>query len=79
MSKNGSALNGITPYIYGTTRLGDKKIPRQQRLEVARAAMQAGVWFHTSRTYGGALEVLAEVFKEEPTKSAEVDHKDRLG
>jgi hypothetical protein len=68
MSNNGSALVGITPYIYGTTRLGDKKIPRQQRLEVARAAMQAGVWFHTSRTYGDALEVLAEVFKEEPTK-----------
>ena len=68
MSNNGSALVGITPYIYGTTRLGDEKIPRQQRLEVARAAMQAGVWFHTSRTYGDALEVLAEVFKEEPTK-----------
>ena len=68
MSNNGSAFVGITPYIYGTTRLSDEKIPRQQRLEVARAAMQAGVWFHTSRTYGDALEVLAEVFREQPTK-----------
>lgn len=68
MSKNLSALNTITPYIYGTTRLGDGKIPRLQRLKVARAAMDAGVWFHTSRAYGEALEVLAEAFAEAPAK-----------
>jgi hypothetical protein len=66
MSKNLSALTTITPYIYGTTRLGDGNIPRQQRLKVARAAMDAGVWFHTSRMYGDALEVLGEAFSEEP-------------
>jgi hypothetical protein len=30
--------------------------------------MQAGVWFHTSRMYGDALEVLGEAFKEDPTR-----------
>ena len=68
MSTNGSALNEITPYIYGTTRLGDDSIPRAERIKVARAAMNASVWFHTSRAYGNALEVLAEAFAEEPTK-----------
>ena len=68
MTTSDSTLNGISPYIYGTTRLGDEKIPRQERLAVARAAMNAGVWFHTSHTYGEALGVLAEVFKEQPTK-----------
>ena len=61
-----SALEGITPYVYGTTRLGDAGIPRAERLKVAHAAMDAGVWFHTSRMYGDALEVLGEAFREEP-------------
>jgi predicted aldo/keto reductase-like oxidoreductase len=68
MSNSQSALQNITPYIYGTTRLGHESIPREERLEVARSAMDAGVWFHTSRMYGDALEVLGEVFKEAPTK-----------
>jgi Aldo/keto reductase family len=68
MTSNDSALKGITSFIYGTTRLGDAKIPREERLKVARAAMQAGVWFHTSHTYGDALSVLAEAFAAEPAK-----------
>lgn len=63
-----SPLSNITPYVYGTTRLGDSNIPREDRLKVARAAMDAGVWFHTSHTYGDALEVLAEAFAAEPAK-----------
>lgn len=66
MSYNLSALKGISPYIYGTTRLGDVKIPRAERVRVAHAAMDAGVWFHTSRMYGDALEVLGEAFAEDP-------------
>jgi aryl-alcohol dehydrogenase-like predicted oxidoreductase len=62
------ALNGITRYIYGTTRLGDDKIPHKERIKIAHAAMDAGVWFHTSRMYGNALEVLGEAFAEEPSK-----------
>jgi aryl-alcohol dehydrogenase-like predicted oxidoreductase len=65
---NNSALSGITPFVYGTTRLGDDKIPRADRLKVAHAAMEAGVWFHTSRMYGDALEVLGEAFASEPAK-----------
>jgi hypothetical protein len=68
MTNHQSALSGITPYIYGTTRLGDASLPRADRLKVAHAAMQAGVWFHTSRMYGDALEVLGEAFKEDPTR-----------
>ena len=68
MSTNHSALDEITPYIYGTTRLGDNSIPPQERIMVAHAAMDAGVWFRTSRMYGDALEILGEAFREEPTK-----------
>lgn len=68
MTKTRSALDGITPYIYGTTRLGDEKIPRGERLAIAREAMNAGVWFHTARMYGEALEILGEVFRESPER-----------
>lgn len=61
------ALTGITPFIYGTTRLGDESIPREDRLRVANEAMKSGVWFHTSRMYGDALEVLGEAFASDPT------------
>ncbi|MBI9072747.1 MAG: aldo/keto reductase [Melioribacteraceae bacterium] len=63
MSDNRSSISEITPYIYGTTRLGDDKIPREQRLKTAYAAMESGVWFHTARMYGDALEVLGETFR----------------
>ncbi len=68
MPNNPSPLSGVTPYIYGTTRLGDEKVPWAERLKAARAAMNSGVWFHTSRAYGNALEVMAEAFREEPAK-----------
>ena len=61
-------IDGITPYIYGTTRLGDDRIPHKDRIEIALAAMNSGVWFHTSRMYGDALEVLGEAFTIEPAK-----------
>ena len=67
-SMNQNALGEITPYIYGTTRLGDENIPYAKRMEVALAAMDAGVWFHTSRMYGRALELLGDAFAAEPTK-----------
>ncbi|HVO72414.1 MAG TPA: aldo/keto reductase [Ignavibacteriaceae bacterium] len=68
MSKKKSALDGITPYIYGTTRLGDDKIPKNERIKTAHAAMDSGVWFHASRAYGDALEVLGAAFAEDPQK-----------
>lgn len=54
-----------TRYIYGTTRLGDSKIATEERVKIARVAMESGVWFHTSRQYGDALEVLGRAFGED--------------
>jgi aryl-alcohol dehydrogenase-like predicted oxidoreductase len=61
-------LADLSPYVYGTTRLGDDQIPLETRLAVARDAMKAGIWFHTSHTYGNALEVLRTVFDEDRTR-----------
>lgn len=58
-------LADLTPYIYGTTRLGDEQLPLNDRVKIARAAMDAGVWFHTSHTYGNALEVLRTAFDQD--------------
>ena len=61
-------LNDLSPFIYGTTRLGDDKIPFNDRVKTVRAAMDSGVWFHTSHTYGNALEVLRTAFDEDRSK-----------
>ncbi|HXD12448.1 MAG TPA: hypothetical protein VN653_20425 [Anaerolineales bacterium] len=61
-------LTDISPYVYGTTRLGDDKIPFEDRVKVACAAMDAGIWFHTSHTYGDALKVLRTAFDQERAK-----------
>ena len=58
-------LCDLSHYIYGTTRLGDSKIPFEDRIHVARMAMDAGVWFHTSHTYGDALQVLRAAFDQD--------------
>lgn len=61
-------LTDISKYVYGTTRLGDEKIPFEERVQVARAAMQAVDWFHTSDAYGNALQVLRAAFDEDRTR-----------
>jgi hypothetical protein len=61
-------LTDLPPYIYGTTRLGDEKIPFAERVDVARAAMQGVDWFHTSHTYGNALQVLRAAFDQDRTR-----------
>lgn len=58
-------LADLPPYVYGTTRLGDQNIPFEERVRVARAAMEGTNWFHTSHTYGNALEVLRAAFDQE--------------
>ena len=63
-----SLLTDLSPYIYGTTRLGDEQADFEQRVSVARAAMDAGVWFHTSHTYGNALSVLRAAFDQDRAK-----------
>jgi predicted aldo/keto reductase-like oxidoreductase len=61
-------LADLPPYIYGTTRLGDSQIPFNDRVRMARVAMDAGIWFHTSHTYGNALEVLRAAFDQARAK-----------
>ncbi len=60
-----SRLSDLSKYVYGTTRLGDDKIPFADRVKMARAAMDAGVWFHASHQYGDALKVLGAAFDED--------------
>jgi hypothetical protein len=55
-------LSDLSPYIYGTTRLGDAQIPFEKRVTIAGEAMKAGIWFHASHQYGNALEVLRVAF-----------------
>ena len=64
-SAKSTLLTELSPYIYGTTRLGDSQIPFAERVAIAREAMNTGVWFHTSHTYGNALEVLRTAFEQD--------------
>jgi len=61
-------LTGLSPYIYGTTRLGDDRIPFTERVAMAHTAMDSGVWFHTSNQYNDALKILRIAFDEDRTK-----------
>jgi len=61
-------ISGLSPYVYGTTRLGDDSIPFADRVAIAREAMDSGVWFHTSTQYGDALQVLKAAFDEDRTQ-----------
>jgi aryl-alcohol dehydrogenase-like predicted oxidoreductase len=68
-SESFTGFNDISAYVYGTTRLGDEKIPFDERVKVARAAMESGVWFHTSHTYGAAEQVLRAAFDQDRQKT----------
>jgi hypothetical protein len=68
LSDKSQLLSDLPPYIYGTTRLGDEKIPFDERVRLARAAMEQVSWFHTSHTYGNALQVLRAAFDEDRTQ-----------
>jgi hypothetical protein len=61
-------LTDLSPYIYGTTRLGDQNIPFEDRVSTALAAMEGVNWFHTSHAYGNALEVLRAAFDRDRTR-----------
>jgi hypothetical protein len=61
-SEKSVILTDISPYVYGTTRLGDSSIPFADRVEIVKAAIDTGVWFHTSHSYGDALDVLKAAF-----------------
>ena len=61
-NKPPSLLSDLTQYIYGTTRLGDDRIPFADRVKMAHTAMESGLWFHTSNQYNDALQVLRVAF-----------------
>src|SRR6185436_8792946 len=67
-SDKSELLTDLSPYVYGTGRLGDEKIPFDDRVRVARLAMDAGIWFHTSHTYGNTLSVLRAAFDQDRAK-----------
>ena len=56
----------ITPYTFGSMSLGRNPADIAQDLIVARRAMDAGVWFHSSPTYnqGFTFMVLRQAFDE---------------
>ncbi|WP_104168563.1 aldo/keto reductase [Arthrobacter sp. SX1312] len=61
-------LADLPQFIYGTTRLGHDDVPRDQQAHMARMAIDAGLWLHTSRQYDHALEVLGAAFEEDRSK-----------
>jgi hypothetical protein len=58
-------LPDLTRFVYGTTRLGDGSLPFENRVAVARAAIDARLALHTSHTYGDALQVLRAAFDQD--------------
>ena len=47
----GVALESVSRYTFGSMSLGGNLQSIMADVQVARAAMEAGVWFHTSRGY----------------------------
>jgi hypothetical protein len=66
--RNNGLLNDLSPFIYGTTRLGHDSLSFTERIEFALKAMETGVWFHTSRQYNDALEVLRIAFDQDRSR-----------
>ena len=62
-------LPELTNYTFGTANINETDNP--EHAKVARAAMDAGVWFHTSIEYGHGtvFEVLKAAFAEDPSKT----------
>ena len=67
MSFRTDTLN-ISSFTFGTGRIDDPA--SAEHLAVARAAMEAGVWFHTSHAYGDGrvFEVLRKAFAADKTR-----------
>ena len=66
-------LTDLAPYIYGTTRLGDEKIPFEERVSIARAAMEGA----TSRLEN-LREFLSAAQRIEPLPQDIIDEKVKL-
>jgi aryl-alcohol dehydrogenase-like predicted oxidoreductase len=73
--RSASRLSDLGRYVYGTTRLGDEKIAFDDRVKMARAAIEAGVWLHTSHQYGNALQVLRAAIDQDRTRVPRIMYK----
>ncbi len=59
-------LPSISPYTFGTAELGKAEANLKRDLRLTRAAMEKGIWFHTSREYnmGSTFMALRMAFDE---------------
>jgi aryl-alcohol dehydrogenase-like predicted oxidoreductase len=64
------ALPAFKPYTFGAMWLGAEETRRREDIRIARAAMDAGVWFHASSTYNRGLSyaILRMAFNEAPNQ-----------
>jgi aryl-alcohol dehydrogenase-like predicted oxidoreductase len=69
----------LSRYTFGTMSLGRDVERLGEDVKVARAAMDAGVWFHTSQEYsnGGTFMVLRKAFEETPGRTPQLIVKTR--
>jgi len=65
------SLPSFSPYTFGTMSLGRAVASFDKDIAVARTAMDAGVWFHTSQEYsgGGSFMVLRHAFDQDRSKT----------
>ena len=63
-----SSPPALTRLTFGTGKVGSPA--DSEHLRVTRAAMEAGLWFHTAREYGGGsvFETLRTAFREAPSQ-----------
>jgi aryl-alcohol dehydrogenase-like predicted oxidoreductase len=78
-TKPRTTLSDLSKFTYGTTGLGAEELPIEDRVKVTRAAMDAGVWFHTSDTYGTAMSVLAKALDQDRARTPNLMIKIGLG
>ncbi len=71
----------LTPYTFGSMSLGRNPITPEADIRVARQAMDAGVWFHASRTYenGFTFMVLRMAFDQDRARTPRMILKIRDG
>lgn len=48
----------VSPYIFGTMSLGKDPVDSRTDLALLRRAMEAGIWFHGSRTYNNGFSFM---------------------
>lgn len=63
-----SLLRQVDPYVFGTMSLGYASHTFAEYVAMAHYAMEKCHWFHTSHKYGKTFDVLAQAFRENPSR-----------